>query len=61
MINNLILKYGFGIPLMILLTIVYIVLTMITYRKHKKAFILFTIIFIIVEIILIFMYTAHQC
>ena len=60
MINNLILKYGFGIPLMILITIIYIVIALITYKKHKKILMFSTVIFIIVEIILIYMYTAHQ-
>lgn len=53
-------NYGFGIPLMILIFEIYIVLGSITLKKNNKLFILFTVLVVILEIILIYMYTAHQ-
>ena len=52
--------YGFGIPLMILIFEIYIVLGSITFKRNNKLFILFTVLVVILEIILIYMYTAHQ-
>lgn len=52
-------NYGFGIPLMIFIFEVYCILASITFKKHKKTFLLITILLIIAEIILIYMYTAH--
>ncbi len=52
--------YGFGIPLMILIFEIYIVFGSITFKRNNKLFILFTVLVVILEIILIYMYTAHQ-
>lgn len=60
MINYLINKYGFGIPLMILIAIVYAIIVVIAYRKNRATLIISTCIFIIVELVLLYMYTACQ-
>ena len=53
-------NFGFGIPLMIVLFEIYFILANISFKQNKKLFLLITISIIIVEIILIYMYTAHQ-
>lgn len=60
MINNIISRYGFGIPLMILIAVIYTIIAIITFKKRNGILIISTILFIIGETILIYMYTAHQ-
>lgn len=59
MINNIISRYGFGIPLMILIAVIYTIIAIITFKKRKCILIISTILFIITEVILINMYIAH--
>ncbi len=51
---------GFGIPLIILIGIIYIAFAISILKRHKRLLILNTILFIIIEWILIYMYTAHK-
>lgn len=60
MINNIISRYGFGILLMILIAVIYTIIAIITFKKRNGILIISTILFIIGETILIYMYTAHQ-
>ena len=58
-INDFILRYGFGKLLIYMLFSLYIIVILL-FHSSKRMIWITTIIFVIIEIILIMMYTAHQ-